>query len=143
MTTLKLEREFAADPELVFAFVTQPEHLLKWWGHEGTTVTQHQLDLTRPGPWSSVLMNANGSTHKVSGTVLAVDPPHSVEFTWAWHDENDERGRDTAVRFEVYSNGSGGTLFTLTHSGLADEESAANHRVGWTSTFNRLERIAR
>ena len=108
MSTLKMEREFAADPELVFAFVTQTENLLQWWGHEGTTVTEHKLDFTRKGAWSSVLMNAQGGTHKMTGAVVAVDPPHSVEFTWAWHDENDVRGHNSRVRFEVKSNGSGG-----------------------------------
>ncbi|VAW01388.1 hypothetical protein MNBD_ALPHA08-1545, partial [hydrothermal vent metagenome] len=35
MTELRIERNFAADPETVFAFVTQTKHLLKWWGPEG------------------------------------------------------------------------------------------------------------
>jgi len=142
MSTLKMEREFPVGPDWAFAFVTQTEHLLKWWGHEGSVVTNHRLDFTRKGPWSSVPMTAEGSTHNISGTVTAVDPPHSVEFTWAWHDEKDVRGRNTTVRFEVNSNGSGGTIFTVIHSGLADEESVANHRMGWTSTLQKLERMA-
>ena len=137
-----MEREFAADPERVFAFVTRTENLLAWWGHEGMTLTEHQLDFSKPGAWSSVLINAEGGTHKVTGEVVAVNPPHSVEFTWAWHDENDVRGHDSTVRFEVRSNGSGGTRFTIVHSGLYDEDSVANHQIGWTSTFKKLERIA-
>ena len=31
----------------------------------------------------------------------------------------------------------------MTHSGLADEESRANHRLGWTSTLAKLERLFR
>ena len=137
-----MEREFVADPELVFAFVTEPENLLKWWGHEGTTITEHQLDFSKKGAWSSVTMNAEGGIHKVTGEVIAVDPPRAVEFTWAWHDENDVRGHNSTVRFEVDSNGSGGARLTMIHSGLADEDSVANHQIGWTSTFTKLERIA-
>jgi uncharacterized protein YndB with AHSA1/START domain len=90
----------------------------------------------------SVMINAEGGRYKVSGEVIQVDPPRSVEFTWGWHDENDARGHESQVRFEVEPNGSGGTLFRLIHSGLADDESAANHNEGWTSCLRKLERLA-
>lgn len=141
MNTITIDREFAVQPTIVFAFVTETENLLQWWGHEGWTIKEHQLDFSKEGPWSSLLINAEGGTHKMSGTVLSVDPPRSVEFTWAWHDEKDARGHESRVRFDVKMNGADGTLFTLTHSGLADEESAANHKLGWTSTFKQLEQI--
>ena len=142
MTELKLERTFTADPETVFAFVTRAEHLAKWWGPEGMTLPQTQLDLTKPGPWMSVMMNAEGKRFKVTGEVVAVDPPKSVEITWAWHDENDRRGHESTVRFEVRPDGKGGTLFSLIHSGLADEDAARNHEMGWTSSLRKLERLA-
>jgi uncharacterized protein YndB with AHSA1/START domain len=142
MTELRIDRHFAADPQIVFEFVTRPQHVLKWWGPEGMTLPEYDLDLTRPGaPWYSVMTNAEGKRFKVSGEVVAVDPPRSVEFTWGWHDDNDERGRDSRVRFEVARGDTGGTRFSLIHSGLADEESARNHEMGWTSTLNKLERL--
>jgi uncharacterized protein YndB with AHSA1/START domain len=141
MTELKIERKLAADAKTVFEYVTQTRHLLKWWGPEGMTVPEHDLDLSKPGPWSSVMMNADGQRYKVTGEVIAVDPPHSVEFTWGWHDENDVRGHDTRVRFEIHPAGSG-TRFVLVHTGLADEESAKNHEMGWSSSLNKLERLA-
>lgn len=141
MTELRLERNFGADPLTVFAFVSQPENLLQWWGPEGVTIGEHALDFRRVGSWSSVMVNADGKTFKVTGEVLTVDEPNSVEFTWAWHDENDERGHDSKVRFEVSADPSGGSNFTLIHSGLADEESAQNHQMGWTSSLEKLERM--
>lgn len=142
MSELRIERNFPAEPGKVFAFVTRMENLLKWWGPEGMSVPEHDLDLSKPGDWSSVMVNAEGGRHKVSGVVVAVDPPRSVEFTWGWHDDNDERGYESLVRFEIEPDDAGGTRFLLTHSGLADEESAANHREGWSSSLNKLERLA-
>jgi uncharacterized protein YndB with AHSA1/START domain len=142
MSELKIERTFPADPETVFAFVTKPEHLVKWWGPEGMSLPEKQLDLTKLGPWFSVMMNADGKRFKVTGEVVAVDPPNAVELTWAWHDENDVRGHESTVRFEIGPDGSGGTRFILVHSGLADEEAAKNHEMGWTSTLRKLERLA-
>ncbi len=142
MSDLTIERDFTAEPETVFSFVTQSEHLVKWWGPESMTLPEHALDLTRKGPWSSVMMSAEGNRFKVTGVVTAVSPPKSVEFTWAWHDENDERGHESRVRFTLEANGSGGTRFILYHTGLPDDESASGHNDGWTSSLRKLERMA-
>jgi len=143
MSELRIERIFAADPETVFAFVTQTGHLLKWWGPEGMSVPEHDLDFTRTGPWSSVMVGGEGNRHKVTGEVISIDPPNSVEFTWGWHDDDDDqRGHGSKVRFEISGDGNGGTKFLLIHSGLADDESVKNHNMGWTSSLVKLERLA-
>lgn len=140
MTQLIIERTFAADAQTVFAFVTQTENLQKWWGPEGMTLPDHNLDLSQSGVvWHSVMMNKEGGRFKVSGEVIAVDPPHSVEFTWGWHDDNDQRGHSSQVRFDVTPSASGGAVFKLTHFDLPDDESAANHSAGWASSFSKLE----
>jgi len=142
MSTLKLEREFTADPATVFAYITKAENVAKWWGPEGLGLKEAQLDLTQTGAWTSTMINAEGGLHKMSGMVTAINPPNWVEFTWGWHDESDQRGYESRVRFEVKPNGSGGTLFYLTHSDLADEASAENHGKGWGSALKKLERMA-
>ena len=142
MSELRIDRTFAADVETVFSFITRTENLLKWWGPEGMGMNEHSLDLSKPGAWSSTLINSEGGLHKMSGEVLNIDPPRSVEFTWGWHDENDARGHNSRVRFEVAANAAGGTDFTLTHLELADEDSAKNHTMGWTSSLRKLERLA-
>lgn len=139
--TLVLEREFEAPVETVFDFVTRKENLLKWWGPEGLTVPEETLDFTRPGPWHSVMVNADGQRFKVSGEVREVKAPNLVAFTWGWHDETDARGHESTVTFEVSDAGDGKTKFTLTHEGLADDESATNHEGGWTSSLRKLERL--
>ena len=142
MSDLIIERTFAAKPEAVFSFVTQTDHLLKWWGPEGITVAENNLDFTRLGPWSSVMVNAEGQRYKVTGEVTQIDEPNAIELTWGWHDENDERGHSSTVRFEVDTDGKNGTLFKLIHSNLPDDESAQNHDTGWSSSFKKLERLA-
>ncbi len=142
MNTLVLEREFEADPATVFSFVTRHEHLMKWWGPEGIRCEGETLDFCKVGGWASVMINAEGHRYKVTGEVVNVDPPNSVEFTWGWHDEKDDRGHESNVRLEVASNGEGGTLFKLIHSNLPDDESVKNHNQGWTSSLLKLERLA-
>lgn len=141
MTDLTLTRNFDVDPETVFSFISKPENVVQWWGPEGMSCPEHSLDFGQTGPWSSVMQSAEGNRFKVTGEVDLVDPPNTIELTWAWHDDQDERGHESRVRFDLRPNGKGGTEFTLTHSGLADEESAQNHNMGWTSSLRKLEKL--
>ena len=141
MATLTLERTFDAAPERVFDFVSKTEHLLKWWGPEGLFVPEHQLSFERTGPWMSVMQNQEGQRYKVSGQVTHVDPPNSVGFTWAWHDENDVRGVESHVTIKLVPAQNGGTAMTLSHVDLPSDEVAANHEQGWTSSLRKLDRL--
>lgn len=140
MTTLVLERTLAAPIATVFDFVTREKNLLEWWGPEGMTVPEGELDFTRPGPWFSVMQNAEGRRFKVSGQVTTVSAFDRVAFTWAWHDENDRRGPESQVVIALTEEGDDRTRLVLTHTDLADDESARNHEMGWTSSLRKLER---
>lgn len=142
MTDLKLERRLNAAPDRVFAFITRPQHVVSWWGPEGMTVPVRDMDFTRPGPWMSVMQSTDGRRFKVSGEVTEVAPNRHVSFTWAWHDEDDTRGHESHVTLSVVADGDG-TILTVDHRNLPDdEESGAEHEAGWTSSLNKLERLA-
>ncbi len=140
MADLKLEREFPVDPETLFAWVTNGAKLLQWWGPEGMHVPQHNLDFSRTGPWFSVMENSEGQQYKVSGHVTHVDPPKSVGFTWAWHDDQDQRGAESHVTFAVTATETGSRL-VVDHRELVDAEAAENHNMGWTSSLRKLEAL--
>lgn len=141
MTDLVLERIFAAPIDTVFDYISKEENLLKWWGPEGMHVPEGNLEFSRKGTWYSVMQNAEGKRFKVSGQVTKVSPPNLVAFTWGWHDEEDARGHESHVMIELEGAGEGQTRLTLAHRDLADDESAANHNMGWTSSLRKLEVI--
>jgi len=138
---LRIERHFPVSPAKVFAFVTEMENLLLWWGPEGTSIGEHNLDLSRTGDWFFVLIDPNGGHHRVSGVVLAVDPPRSVEFTLIVHEPDGPPSIDSVVRFEVTGDGADGALFVLTQTGLSAEEIVRGSTQGWISTLTRLEKL--
>lgn len=139
MTELVLERHFDVSPEKVFDFVTTPEKIALWWGPENMHCPHLNMDMASHGPWSSTMRSQEGNDFHVSGNVLEVDPPKRLRFTWAWHDDQGQRGHESEVVFDIVDDGAGGTNFKLTHSGLADDESAQNHEMGWTSSFRKLK----
>lgn len=141
MADLKMERRFKASPQKVYDTVSRQENLMKWWGPEGMSLRDCALDFTKKGPWRSTMVNADGVAYTVSGEVILVDPPNALEITWAWHDENGERGHESTVRFEVAADGEEGSVFRLHQIGLADDESASSHDSGWSSSFRKLEKL--
>ena len=58
-------------------------------------------------------------------------------FTWTWDHMPDT---ETLVTVAFRDNG-GATALTLTHERHASAESRDNHGVGWTGSFDRLERL--
>lgn len=138
MSDLQLKRSFPVSPEKLFAWVTTPDKLLRWWGPEGVSIPEHDLDLSRTGPWYSVMQNSDGQRFHVSGQVTHVDAPKSVGFTWAWHEEDGSRGAESHVTFTIAAAGDGSVLL-VDHRGLGDDGIAARHEEGWTSTLRKLE----
>ncbi len=137
MADLKLERAYPLAPDDLYAWISTPDKLLQWWGPEGMHVPEHNLDFSRTGPWYSVMQNGEGQRFKVSGHVTHVDPPKSVGFTWGWHDDQDQRGAESHVMLAVEAAEEGAKLI-IDHRELGDDEIAANHSKGWTSTLNKL-----
>ena len=140
MADIRLERSFKVAPERLFAAVTQQADLLQWWGPEGLHVPEHDLDLSRTGPWFSVMVNDEGQRYKVSGEVTSYDPPRSVGFTWAWHDDADARGPESHVTFTIVETASGSRLI-MDHRDLSDADAAMNHEQGWGSSLNKLDAL--
>ncbi|MBI4093368.1 SRPBCC domain-containing protein, partial [Candidatus Kaiserbacteria bacterium] len=59
--------------------------------------------------------------------------------TWQWQN-GDTWGSETLVTVDFKPVGDK-TEMTMTHSGFADEKQKEMHNQGWSSSFNKLEKI--
>ena len=120
--------------EVVWASLTDPRHVAKWWGDH--------VDLeARPGGWFvERWSNAAGRSVETVGRVTRFAPPTWLEMTWA--DEDWPVVTSVSLRLEAAP---AGTWLTLEHSGwdrfpgsdgatLRDE-----HVAGWTRHLQSLE----
>lgn len=73
----------AAPPARVFEAITDPCQMPKWWGQQGVyKITEWKGDLRPGGKWSSVGVSVDGSSFRVEGEYLEVDPPRLLVHTW-------------------------------------------------------------
>jgi uncharacterized protein YndB with AHSA1/START domain len=134
---LRLEREFAAPPERVFAAFTDPELLAQWWGPESMTCPVCEIDLRVGGRWRTCMRGERDNW--VSGVYREIVPSRRLAFTWAW-EENGRRGHETVVEIDFAPAGPG-TRIVLTQREFQSAEARGGHAQGWASTLNCLDRL--
>ncbi len=136
--TLVIERKFQTSPERLYEAWTNPEVLQKWWGPEGVTIPALDLDVREGGNWTTTFHSEQMGERIVSGKYLTLDPPNRLVFTWGWTD-NSVRGHETIVEIVLMQVGEN-TNMTLTQKSFAEIEHRDHHRIGWDSSFNKLEK---
>jgi uncharacterized protein YndB with AHSA1/START domain len=75
-----LTRLFDAPRHLVFEAWTQPEHVKRWWGCDGSSLSVCEIDLRPGGAWRFVMRMADGSDHPFKGIYREVVPPERLVY---------------------------------------------------------------
>ena len=63
MKTFKTSREIPVLPEVIFAAISTPEILAKWWGPSDFSNTFNQFQFKPGGKWSFVMHGPDGSNY--------------------------------------------------------------------------------
>ena len=127
---LVVERRIAAAPSVVYTYLTVSDRWSRWQGVAAT------LD-SRPGGLFAMSM-PNGL--RARGQFVELVPDQRVVFTWGWIDHPGLPPGSSTVEINLAPDGSG-TLLTLTHRELPDEE-VAIHVLGWGHYLPRLAMVA-
>jgi uncharacterized protein YndB with AHSA1/START domain len=135
----RIEREIFihAPVEVVWAVVTEPEHISAWFSDSV------ELDL-RPGGQAVLRWNEFG---RVQARVERVEPPHFFSFRWVVHpgaDVGDDNS--TLVEFSLSADGES-TRLRVVESGFSDlagpddekQGHVDSHTRGWRTELGELE----
>ena len=63
MTTFNHSRDIPATPAQVFAAISNPERLARWWGPNGFTNSFSEFDFKTGGKWSLVMHGPDGANY--------------------------------------------------------------------------------
>ena len=148
--TITAEIFIAASPERVFQALTDPDQMPRWWGQQVVYhITEWKGDLRPGGKWSSVGAGADGTSFRVDGEYLEVDPPRLLVHTWnaSWTGK-----LKTVVRWELEPRDvhglqpSGprrmgtGTVVRLRHEGFGgDAKAVSGHSQGWLRVLGWMQ----
>lgn len=117
-------------PDEAFALITDPERLRRW-----QTVSA-VVDLRAGGQYRWTITPG----HVAAGTYRELEPGKRIVFGWGW-EGNEDLGPDGSTVTVTLEPADGGTLVTLVHEGLTEQQ-AAMHAEGWDHFFDRLARLA-
>src|SRR5260370_9252077 len=120
--------QIAAPPATVFAFLTDPEKILRWMGTEATM---------EPHPGGLYLVNVTGKD-VARGRFTEVIPVHRLAYSFGWDGRENVPPGSSLIEIDLIDHEAGGTLLRMTHSGLPDAAVCASHEQGWTPYFARL-----
>ncbi|MFJ8672618.1 SRPBCC family protein [Streptomyces sp. NPDC093589] len=146
MSKDRIERDItiAAPVERVWAVLTEPEHVGKWFGQGEPT----PVDL-RPG---GVMYLDHGEYGQFPTTIVKVDPPHFFSYRWAsaFPGEVAVEGNSTLVEFTLTPEGDG-THLRVVETGFAAltipegrqaTASYESHSGGWTGQVDNIRQYA-
>lgn len=78
MTTFNTSREIPATVDQVFAAISQPERLARWWGPAGFTNTFNVCEFLNGGQWSYTMHGPDGKSFPNESTFAEIEPPRRV-----------------------------------------------------------------
>jgi uncharacterized protein YndB with AHSA1/START domain len=124
---VRREIQIPAPQATVFAFLTDPDKILRWMGTEATVET-HVNGL--------YLVNVTGE-NIAEGRFTEVIPVHRLAYSFGWRGHPKLPPGSSLVEIDLMER-DGGTLLRMTHSGLPDAEVRAAHEQGWAHYLGRL-----
>jgi uncharacterized protein YndB with AHSA1/START domain len=128
---LRRETHIAAPPATVFAFLTDPDKIIRWIGTEATTQAH-------PG---GLYLVKGFSTRAARGEFREVIPVHRLAYSFGWEGDEHIPAGSTLIEIDLIDQ-DGGTLLRMTHSGFPDARQCALHDEGWAHYFARLAVVA-
>jgi len=78
MTPFRTSREIPASPEQVFAALSDPQRLARWWGPAGFTNTFNVWEFKPGGRWSFVMHGPDVRNYPNESVFAEVEPPRKV-----------------------------------------------------------------
>ncbi|MFZ6875943.1 SRPBCC domain-containing protein [Undibacterium sp. Di27W] len=78
MTTFTTSRDIPASPAQVFAAISDPQRLARWWGPAGFSNTVHVCEFRPGGKWSFIMHGPDGKNYPNENLFAEIDAPNKV-----------------------------------------------------------------
>jgi uncharacterized protein YndB with AHSA1/START domain len=114
--TMTITSRFHVDVERVWKLWEDPRRLERWWGPPMYPATFVEHDLAVGATVTYYMTGPEGDRHHGWWRILAVDPPHRLEFEDGFADEHGDPAPDlptTTTRVRLEAEEDGGTEMSI------------------------------
>lgn len=132
--SLTIVRRLKATPARVFAAMSRPDQMIRWWGPDAGPTLSVEADVRPGGRFSIVFRLLDGEEHNPTGVYREVIPDRLLVFTWEWPGMPERESLVTVRLLPV----DGGTELTLIHEQLPDDAARKSHEAGWCGLVDEL-----
>ncbi|MCZ7582653.1 MAG: SRPBCC domain-containing protein [Deltaproteobacteria bacterium] len=132
--SLVVRRTVRAPVERVFDAWTKSEFLKRWWGPEGVTCPEADVDLRVGGHYRIANKLPDGNIVVIHGEFELIEPPTKLVYSWRVDPGIPAPSRVT-VRFETHAEG---TEVIVIHERIASDAIRDNHEQGWNGCLDGL-----
>jgi uncharacterized protein YndB with AHSA1/START domain len=80
-----IEREFDAPRELLWEAMTNPKHVVNWWGPVGFTTKIEEMDFRVGGTWKHVMRGPDGTEYPNQSVFQEIVKPEKIVYQHAGH----------------------------------------------------------
>ena len=136
---LELTPALRAPPERIFRALTEPVELAAWWGPQGFTTPEIDLDLRVGGRYRFTMQPPDAEPFHLSGEFLVINPPSQLSYTFRW-EEPDPDDRTTVVTLSLQDIGDT-TQVSLIQAEFATDARLELHRDGWSDSLDKLREL--
>jgi uncharacterized protein YndB with AHSA1/START domain len=136
---LEMQRVLPAAPSIVFAALSEPSELAKWFGPQGFTTPSLEFVPLVGETYRIEMQPPEGDPFHLTGQFREVDPPARLAYTFVYEDP-DPDDVETLVGLSLRDLG-GSTEIDFTQGTFKTEARRALHRDGWTDSFDKLEQL--
>jgi uncharacterized protein YndB with AHSA1/START domain len=136
---LELRRVLPAPPEVVWAALTEPAELARWWGPEGFEVPEVTFTPVAGQPYRIAMRPPGGEVFHLGGRIVEARPPVYLSYSFEW-DPPDADDVETVVRLTLDAL-AGRTELGLDQGTFRTPARLALHRAGWSESLDKLRRL--
>lgn len=133
LASITIVRRIKAPPARIWAAITRPELMIRWWGPDAGPTLSAEADVRPGGRFSIVFRTLDGGEYNPVGVYREVVPDRKLAFTWGSPGMAEP---ESLVTFVIAPIDIGAEL-TLTHEQLP-EAARASHEAGWNGFLDKL-----
>ena len=140
-TEIEMSRVFNAPRQLVFEAYSKPEHVKRWWGQRGSTMTSCEIDFRPGGKWRFVTREKDGNEYAFRGEFREIVEPERIVQTF----EFEPMAGHISVDHLTLTEQDGKTTMTIrsTFDSKEDLEGmiSSGMETGAAESYDRLEEL--